>query len=240
MFRQLLAASVLTLALSCTTSADVISEFFPNPPGGDPGTQSIELSGTANAAFDLWILSIDSDPGTGTVDRATNVSGTYDANGLSVVTVDDLENPSFTVVLASDFTGNIGDDLDTDNDGTIDDFSTITGVMDAIGVPDTTGEQMYGDDFGGVNFEFTGDEPRLIFRSGSTGAWFAVNDPDNGEVYDITGTEVFASGAITFSADPLLDTFGGINPIATAAVPEPASCMVLGLFGLTLISRRKK
>lgn len=85
----------------------LISEFQPNPAGTDPSDQTFELSGTPDAAFSGWILSIESDQGyaSGTVDRATAVSGTFDANGLLTVSVPDLENPSFTVVLLDDFTG---------------------------------------------------------------------------------------------------------------------------------------
>ncbi len=110
-------------------SADLISEFYGNQPGTDPSTQDIELFGTANAAFNLWLVSIETDESTfqGIVDRASNVMGSYDTNGLAVVNVPDLENPSFTLVLASGFTGVVGTtDIDTNNDGTADDISAFS------------------------------------------------------------------------------------------------------------------
>ena len=130
---------------------DQISEILGNPPGIDLDTQEVELLGTPNAAFDLWLVSIESDPGRGqgTVDRAENVTGTYDADGRAVVTIDDLENPSFTLVLCDNFTGTIGTtDVDTDDDGTADDTSTLEGVMDAIGVLDDLTDIAYGAEFG--------------------------------------------------------------------------------------------
>ena len=107
-------------AFSASVSADLISEFQSNPSGADPANQDVELSGDAGAAFDLWILTLESDGFNGTVDRATNVTGTYDSAGLAVVSVADLENPSFTMVLVDGFTGAVGDDLDTDDDGVLD------------------------------------------------------------------------------------------------------------------------
>lgn len=106
----LLALAVTCLAAS-TASADSISEFYGNQPGADQPTQQVELKGTPGAAFNLWLVSIETDPGVpnqGVVDRTNNVTGVYGANGLAVVTIDDLENPSFTLVLAMGFTGTVG------------------------------------------------------------------------------------------------------------------------------------
>lgn len=194
------------------TATPLISEFQPNPIGTDPDPATIELSGNPGEAFSGWLISIESDPGNpGVVDRASEISGTFDSNGLLTVTVPDLENPSFTLVLLSDFTGDTTTDIDTDDDGIADDLSTLGTVFDAIGVPDTTGEPLYGTDLGGVDFTFTGDEPRLIFRDASVGDLYAVNDPDNGQVFDISGVDVTPR---IFNIDPTLgtDTFGTINP----------------------------
>lgn len=195
----------------------MFSEFQPNPIGEDPTEVIFELSGVAGASFSGTILSIESDPtSVGTVDRLASVSGTFDANGLLTVLVPDLENPSYTVVLVDNFTGSIGDDLDTDDDGIADlDLATfgVTAVFDAIGIPDVSSDEsfLYGAQLGGTDFAFTGDEPRLVFRSGSTGDLYAVNDPDNGQVFDTTGTDVTPAA---FDTDPTIgtDTFGGINP----------------------------
>ena len=221
----------------------MISEFQPNPEGGDPATVQFELSGTAGASFDLWILSIESD-GTsgivGTVDRAANVMGTYDSNGLAVVDIPDLENPSFTVLLTDSFGGAIGDDLDTDDDGFFD--TTPWGVlMDAIGVPDTTGETLYGANAGFVDFAFTGSEPILTFREATTGQWIAVN-PD----LSIIGADGTVYSAADFDVDPTAGpTFGSVNPAFVNAIPEPSTniaCLaVLGMaiFGAAVVRRKE-
>ncbi len=195
-----------------TTSAPLISEFQPNPAGTDPSLVTIELSGNPGEAFSGWFISIESDLGNpGVVDRASEVSGTFDANGLLTVSVPDLENPSFTVALLSDFTGDTSTDIDTNDDGVADDVSTFGDVFDAIGVPDATGEPLYGTDLGGIDFAFTGDEPRLIFRDASVGDLYAINDPDGGQVFDIFGMDVTPA---VFNTDPTIgtDTFGVINP----------------------------
>jgi hypothetical protein len=210
---------ILTLFISGLSFGQVINEFQPNANGTDPDPASFELKGTPGASFSGWILSVESDPGSqGTIDRASSVTGTFDNNGLLVVTAPDLENPSFTLILVDDFTGVIGStDIDTDNDGTADDVSSWTTVFDAIGIPDNTGDEafLYADEIGGTDFSYSGDEPKLVFRDGTSGDLYAVNDPDNSEVYDVNGTEIVALGS--FDTSPYDPTFGSLNPTYTLA-----------------------
>lgn len=214
-------------AINPTTAVSpLISEFQPNPTGTDPDPATVELSGQAGEAFSGWIISIESDSSssTGLVDRAAQVSGTFDANGLLTVSIPDLENPSFTIVLLDDFTGTIGvTDIDTDDDGVADDLSSFGTVFDAIGTPDTAGDEafLYGAQLGGTDFAFTGDEPRLIFREGSFGDLYAINDPDNGQVYDEFGLDVTPQA---FDADPTqgTDSFGALNPNLIPDVIAPS------------------
>ncbi|MEL6574057.1 MAG: choice-of-anchor I family protein, partial [Pseudomonadota bacterium] len=199
------------------TDPILINEFQPNPDGGDPADAAIELKGTPGTDFDVWLFSVESDPGNpGVVDRAENVTGTFDANGLAVVTVPDLENPSFTYVLATDFTGTVGDtDLDTDDDGVADDLSTVGDVLDAIGVPDAAGEPLYATQLGGTDLANVGTtEPSLTFRDGETGEIYSIF---GGTVFDAAGNEVDAA---EFDKDPTQTTFGDINPIRTGAQPD--------------------
>ncbi len=199
-----------------------ISEFLPNPTGTDPAITTVELSGTPGEAFSGVLVAVESDAGganPGDINGFEAVSGTFDANGLLTVDIDDIENPSFTVVLAGGFTGSTGTDIDPDDDGVPDDLSAFGEVFDAIGVPDEAGDEslLYGTDFGGTDFTFTGDEPRLVFREASVGALFAVNDPDGGQVFDTAGVDV---GPGAFDSDPTVgtDTFGVINPALVDAV----------------------
>ncbi|NEO77733.1 endonuclease/exonuclease/phosphatase family protein [Moorena sp. SIO4G3] len=214
----------------------IISEFQPNPIGSDPALTTFELSGTPGESFEGVIVNIESDPGgsnPGDINNFESVSGTFDSNGLLSVSISDIENPSFTVALFSTFTGDTSTDIDTDDDGVPDDLSTFGTVFDAIGVPDAAGDEtlLYGTDLGGTDFAFTGDEPRLIFRDGSVGDLYAINDPDNGQVFDINGIDVTRG---IFNIDPTAgtDTFGSINPtISTTVGTSPAIISIFDIQG---------
>lgn len=196
--------------LTSVSYAQMINELQPNPNGSDPANQNVELKGTPNTTFQGYILSLECDASSiGTIDELNAVNVTFDNDGLAVVSIPDLENPSFTIVLVDNtFSGALGDDLDTDNDGVIDASYTNLGVaLDAIGVSDNTADEsnLYGTQLNGANFAYTGGEPALIFRDGDTDAWYAVNGT---AIRDINATVVtggFPSGSDT-------PTFGSINP----------------------------
>lgn len=227
--------AALLSSISLLTGADavvVISEFAPNPTGTDPGTQMIELSGNPNEAYSGFISTIETDDGAalGTIDRQTMIAGNLDGNGIAVVSVGDLENPSFTLVFHSADAGGTGADLDTNDDSTLDLAVNLGTIFDAISIPDEVADQgRYGVQLGGQDFTFTGDEPQLVFRDGTTGGWLAVNDPDTG-VIDINGNNV---GPVGFASP----SFGSSNP----AIPEPSSSL-LGVLGLLAVfgHRRRK
>ncbi len=197
----------------------LINEFQPNPTGTDPSTVLLELLGVPGASFSAALVAIESDSGTanpGDINNFETVSGTFDVNGLLTVSIGDLENPSFTLALLDAFTGSTSTDIDANDDGVADDLSAFGTVLDAIGIPDTTGDEglLYGAQLGGTDFAYTGDEPRLVFRDSATQAWFAINDPDSGQVFDIAGNDVTPAA---FDIDPTVgtDTFGAINPAFT-------------------------
>ncbi len=230
--KKILFASVLLGG--AVAQANLINEFQPNPVGTDPSQVSIELSGTPLAAFSGYISSIEMDGAGGTIDRQTAVSGSYDANGLAVVTVDDLENPGFTLVFSSADAGGLGADLDVGNVGVLDNPAAFGTVFDAISIPDdNTDSGYYAGQLGGQDFVYTGDEPKLAFRDGTTGAWYAVNDQGNvpENVFDIAGNQLVNAN---FDLDPELTTFGSTNP---SYIPEPASLMLLCLGGFALRRR---
>jgi hypothetical protein len=193
------------------SKGQIINEFEPNPAGTDPTNVSIELKGTPSEAFSGWIISIENDGANGMVDRAANVSGSFDSNGLLVVSIPDLENPSFTIVLLSDFTGTAGvTDIDTNDDGVVDDTSTFGLILDAIGSPDSDEDEitMYGEELGGADMAYVGSEPALVFRDATTNELYAI-DPED-VIYDVNATTVLASA---FDFDPTLgNTFGSVNP----------------------------
>lgn len=219
----------------------LMSELIPNGVGADPANTTVELSGgTPGASFTGALITIEGDPNgfQGGIDRFAVISGTFDANGLLGTTVPDYENPSFTFVLLEGSGANLfGLDVDTDNDG-IADVTSFTGytVLDALGVPDSTGDLVlqYGTDFGGQDFTaYIGDEPQLVFRDGSVGQWFAIDDPVSG-VFDLDANPINAGD---FDVDPTITgfTLGALNP---TIVPEPSAFALMGLSGLMLLRRR--
>lgn len=105
----------------------------------------------------------------------------------------------------------VGTPVDTDNDGVADDVSTFGTVLDAIGVPDSVDAEafVYGSQLGGDDFAFTGDEPGLVFRDGTTGAWYAANDPVGDDAFNIGSVPVPLT---SFDQPAEQPTFGSINP----------------------------
>ena len=202
----------------------LISEFQPNPPGGDPATNLFELSGTPGEFFSGVIVNVESDASSdsGDINSFEAISGTFGPDGLLTVTIDDFENPSHTIVLLDSFTGDGDTDIDVDDDGIADDLSTFGEVIDAVGITDAVVDEalLFGEQLGGTDFAFTGDEPQLVFREASVGSFFAINDPAGGQVFDTGGNDVTPD---IFDIDPILDsdptappvgsgTFGAINP----------------------------
>ena len=253
-FKAMIFGVAFAIATS-SASAQLINEFQPNPVGADPADVSIELMGTPNAAFSGWFLSFETDTDSPhAVDRATAVSGSFDANGILVVSVPDLENPSFTVALVDDFTGTAGTDSFDSSDvaGSLAALGINT-VFDAIGSPDAAGDEVrqLGALLGGTDFLYTGDEPQLIFRDSlDPSIIYAINDNFSnptteafdqfGNSYDLATAFFTAGGApvdLSVGANTSAqDTFGGAN---FTTIPEPATMALLGMGGIALIRRRR-
>jgi hypothetical protein len=239
LFYSLLAAS--------SQAVVILSEFEPNPAGADPDQGMVELAGgTPGAAFDYYLVSIENDGFNGTIDRSANIMGSFDGNGLAVVSVPDLENPSFTAVLidigggfAVDFA--IGDDLDPADDGTLT-LPSSWSIVDAVGISDEAGDDgsLYGSILGGNDIFYNGQfEPLLVFREGSTGDWYQTVTIDFGGPTERVGA--FAAtpdGELTrlnFLGGSLAPTYGSVNPV----IPEPSTALLSGFAFLGLLRRRR-
>ncbi len=115
----------------------LINEFVFNHTGTD-SHEFVEVWGDPNTDLsDLTILEIDGDATVaGTIDGVFPV-GTTDANGYWTTGFFNniVENGTVTLLLVYNFTGNVGDDLDTDNDGTFDTTPWLM-VFDDIAVSD--------------------------------------------------------------------------------------------------------
>ncbi|NJO03143.1 MAG: hypothetical protein HC880_16995 [Bacteroidia bacterium] len=143
--------------------AQVINEFVFNHVGGDVN-EFIEIFGSPTTDYSgLRLLVIEGDAGgaAGTIDRVITV-GTTNASGLWVSAFfTDLENGSQTLLLVNGFSGNLEDDLDTDDNGTLD-VTPWTSILDAVAVNDGgSGDRLYGEpvlnpDFDGSTFAVGG------------------------------------------------------------------------------------
>lgn len=124
----------------------VINEFSASTTGTD--VEFVELFGMPNTDYSAYsVLEIEGDSGTslGTVDEVISV-GTTDSNGfwLASLPANALENGTISLLLVEGFTGALGNDLDTDNDGILD-STPWTSLVDSVGVTDGgSSDQVYG------------------------------------------------------------------------------------------------
>lgn len=256
---------LLTAAVGSAHAQVRINEIFNNPPGSDNGQEFFELlSDTANFDLSGLTLVVIEGDGTaaGTVDQALSLSGlSTGSNGLflwrdsatvlnpapdagTTVKVQDfnpdIENGSNTYFLVSGFTGTIGTDYDTNDDGILD--STIfTSVLDAIGVTENDAANSnvtYSNQFGGTTFVQTAITPDAIVRLA------------NGSIVgaDITGTApgpYSNNPEATVLPDGSAANVGSFNltPGRLNPVPGPSSVAVFALGGLApamaLLRRRR-
>ena len=124
----------------------VINEFVFNHTGSDTD-EFVELFTEPN--FDLssfTLLEIEGDSNApGTIDEVISL-GSTDANGYFTTgfSSNTFENGTVSLLLVQGFTGSLGDDLDTDDDGVLDVTPWDT-IVDAIAVSDGgTGDFTYG------------------------------------------------------------------------------------------------
>ncbi len=157
----------------------------PPTPGNDDGREYIEIEGPSSTNLTgLTFVEIEGDAGssgnanTGIIDRFVpldvfitgskglllirdNVAVLQPAPSVetSVAVTDfdpDLENGTVTYMIVSGFTGSSGQDLDTDNNGTLD-VTPWTTVYSAVSITDgNTGDDQYADDAGGSNVGYSG------------------------------------------------------------------------------------
>lgn len=202
----------------------LINEFVANHTSSD-SNEFIELLGSASTDFSAYTLLVIEGDGTGagTIDRVLTV-GTTDANGYWTTGFlnNNIENGSNTILLVENFTGAVGNDLDTDNDGTLD-VTPWDKVVDGVGINDGgSSDQTYAEvtlsrGFDGVSFT-VGGASRIPngTNTGSASDWVR-ND------FDGEGLPAFPTAV----ADPGegINTPGSENR-AKAAGPQPVNVVI--------------
>jgi predicted extracellular nuclease len=141
-----LGAHTSSCSLPPTPPEPVINEFSASTAGTD--VEYVEVYGDPATDYSAYtVLEIEGDTtGAGVVDEVIAV-GTTDANGfyLASLPANTLENGTLTLLLVRGFTGALGNDLDTDNDGVFD-VTPWTALVDAVAINDGgAGDLTYGE-----------------------------------------------------------------------------------------------
>jgi hypothetical protein len=203
---------------------------------------------------DTWLLEIEGDGAlAGVIDLARDLTGLgFGANGILLLgenystlvpwspvtaTVADLErggiatieNGSISFLIVRGFSGDVGDDVDTDNDGVIESAPWVE-VLDSVGWADALGERVYA----GTLLTQPSDAPDAAFRQSALGVWVNGNllDDPPAEGLDVR-LDPAASSANYFSGARL--TPGEVN------VPEPRDlglAVGIALVGWAVCARR--
>ncbi|MGF1596224.1 MAG: ExeM/NucH family extracellular endonuclease [Acidimicrobiales bacterium] len=227
--------------------APVLNEFSLSTAG--PDLEYIEIAGAAGTDYSTWtVLEIsgvaESSNTPGQVIAAHPV-GVTDAAGLALIDLADRPNRPLTLALVKDFTGAVGDDLDTDDDGSFDvtPWTTLgdsVSVQYAAGVPysATVLDAAFDDaTYDGVSRDFApGGASRIPDR---TGSWvrndFDLNPiqpgtPEAGEAQNTPGSpnalvEVVATPTIT-----KIHEIQGTGPTVAISGTVTVQALVTSLF----------
>jgi uncharacterized protein len=201
-----------------TPDEPVINEFSASTVGTD--VEYIEIYGSPATDYSGYsVLQIEGDlGGTGVVD-SVHAIGSTGANGLYLANLaaNALENGTLTLLLVKDFTGAVGDDLDANDDGTLD-VTPWSAVADSVAVTDgATGDLTYGvpvlaPSFDGGAFTVGGASRIPDGTDTDTAADWVRNDFDLAGIPGFTGTPVEGEA---------LNTPGAPNALVEVEPPPP-------------------
>lgn len=223
-----------------TTTDPLINEFVADHTGTD--TEAfIEILGDANTDYSAFtLLEIEGDSGAtlGVIDAVIPI-GTTDSNGYWLDN-EDAENGAVTFLLVEGFTGALGDDLDTDDDGVIDQMPW-TRIVDGIATSDGgEGDFVYAVDLA-PNFDGDPNQPGGASRIPNGVDTDTTNDWIRND-FDGAGFPALDPG--TPDIGEALNTPGASNQIVTPELPtlqiteiwpgnEPGSNLTADWFEIT-------
>lgn len=208
-----------TQSFTSSTTNPVINEFVFNHVGTDTN-EYVEIFGSPNTDYSsLWLLQIEGDSNSpiGSIDSAfqlgtTNASGYFFTGFLNSI----FENGTVTLALVEGFTGSVGTDLDTHNDG-IFDVTPWTNIVDDVAISDGgSGDRTYS------NINLSPNFDGGTFTPG--GASRIPNGVDTNSINDWVRNDFDLAGIPGFNGTPeigeALNTPGAINQLVEAP-PEP-------------------
>ena len=182
-------------ANDCGGTADVVvNEVRIDQPGSD-NDEYFELTGAPGAALDglTYLVIGDGTGGSGTIEAVVDLAGqaipgsgffvaaegTFTLGAADLTTSLNFENSdNVTHLVVSDFSGANGDDLDTDDDGTLD-VTPWSGIVDCVALVETpgSGDQLYCADSVGPDGSFVPSHAYLCPIGWEIGAF----DPAGGD-----------------------------------------------------------
>jgi uncharacterized protein len=187
-----------------TAPPPVLNEFVANHVGTDT-YEYVEVRGVPNTDYSAYaILQIEGDgTGAGVIDSVhqvgtTNATGHWTSGFFSNV----LENGTLTLLLVKDFTGAVGADLDTNDDGVLD-VTPWSALVDDVAISDGgAGDRTYSTTvlapgFGGSAFTPGGASRIPDGTDTHSVADWTLNDFDGEGLPGFTGTPVFGEAVNT-------------------------------------------
>ncbi|HUF37857.1 MAG TPA: ExeM/NucH family extracellular endonuclease [Anaerolineales bacterium] len=195
----------------------VINEYVANHTGSDTN-EYVEIKGDPDTDYSgFWILEIEGDSGAslGVIDRVFQV-GTTNADGYWVTSFQSsIENGTITLLLVSGFTGSVGNDIDADDDGTIDN-PLWTAIVDDVGVND--------DGAGDLNYSATVLNPfydGLAFAPGGASRIPDGTDTDTTADWVRNDFDGYGLPCCTGTPDPgdAVNTPGAVNEVVGGDTP---------------------
>lgn len=205
----------------------ILNEFVFNHVGTDTH-EYVEIFGDPNTDYSAYsILQIEGDgAGAGIVD-SVHVVGTTDANGFwfTGFLTNVFENGTITLLLVKDFSGAVGNDLDTNNDGVFD-VTPWSALVDDVAVSDGgTGDVTYSNTilapgFGGSSFPPGGASRIPNGVDTDSAADWSLNDFDGEGLPGFVGTP---------EPGEALNTPGALN--ALAPIIEEGGVVISQIYG---------
>ncbi|AFM06182.1 fibronectin type III domain-containing protein [Bernardetia litoralis DSM 6794] len=203
----------VTVPTPPTTTEPMINEFVSNHTGNPDTNDFIEIFGIASTDYSaLTVIQIEGDANgnQGNIIYAQTV-GTTDANGYWTTGYMNelLQGGNAAFLLVEGFTGALGDDLDSDNDGTLNATLPWTTVKDEIAVSDQTTGTIFGfltlnANFDGVSYEVGGASRIPNGTDTNTTADWKRNDFDGFGFPGFTGTPIVTEAVNTLGAENMM------------------------------------